>query len=61
MRYALIQSGRVVNVVLWDGEAEWEPGPDFSAIDCRPEVGIGWTHDAGGFHPPVEPADEDPA
>lgn len=59
MKYALIQSGYVVNVILWTGDAQWNPGPQFSAIDCGPEVSIGWTHDANGFHPPV--ISEDPA
>lgn len=59
-RYAVIDRGQVVNVVLWDGVTEWGLDPRFSAIDCSPEVGIGWTHDGEGFHPP-QVIVEDPA
>lgn len=51
--YALIQDGKVVNVVLWDGETDWNPGDDFTAIDCPDDVGIGWTWDTdNGFQRP---------
>lgn len=63
-RYAVIEQGRVVNVVLWDGEEKWLPGKKFTVIDCGDLVGIGWTHDDDGFHaPPLPPKDpvEDPA
>lgn len=58
-RYAMIRDGQVVNVILWDGEADWTPDPDFTVIDCPDEVGIGWTWD-DGFIPPPVPV-EDPA
>lgn len=61
MRYAIIRSGLVENVILWDGEADWNPGDDVSVIDCPAEVGIGWTHDEDGFQAPPEPVVEDPA
>lgn len=56
MRYALIQDGKVINVVLWDGLTDWSPGDDVTAIDCADHVGIGWTWDTdNGFQLP-EPA-----
>lgn len=60
MRYAVIDNGVVVNVVIWDGETEWPLPPDLSAIDCAPQVGIGWTwNNDDGFIAPPEP-DETP-
>lgn len=59
MRYALIRNGYVENVVEWDGETDWSPGPDYDVIDCPDEVGPGWLYD-DGFSPPPVP-DEDPA
>ncbi|MDO9712462.1 hypothetical protein [Paracraurococcus lichenis] len=50
MRYAIIDSGRVVNVA----EAE----PDFAAARgwvASETAGPGWTFDGIGFAPPVEP------
>ncbi len=59
MKYAVILDGQVVNVVLWDGEAEWSPGEEYSVIDCGEEVGIGWTWNTDdGF---IEPVVENPA
>jgi len=52
MRYAWIENGQVVNVILWDGETPFEVPEHVSLID-DPDVGIGWTHDQDGFHPPV--------
>jgi hypothetical protein len=64
MRYAVIKDGRVVNVVVWDGVSDWQPGDDVTVIDCPDDVGPGWTHSDEGFAPPPPPPEpdvEDPA
>lgn len=63
-RYAMIRAGRVENVVLWDGDAEWRPGPDWFVLDCPDYVGPGWTYVGDDFippPPPPEPELEEPA
>lgn len=59
-RYAMIRGGVVENVVLWDGETDWNPGADWTVTDCPSEVGPGWTYEGGEFIPPpiVEPEPE---
>lgn len=52
MRYAMILNGRVENVILWDGEAEWRPGPEWFVLDCGPDVQVGWTYEDGVFARP---------
>jgi len=62
MRYAVIRDGMVQNVVLWDGQEPWNPGDEYTVIDCPPEVGVGWSHDDHGFQaPPPRVIVEDPA
>jgi hypothetical protein len=63
MQYALIVSGIVVNKILWDGIAEWEPPTGARAVlvpDGVP-VDIGWICDASDAFaapsmPPAPPA-----
>jgi hypothetical protein len=59
MRYALIDAtGLVVNVVLWDGLAEWA-APDGLTLEPAPDhVGPGWRKDGGEWiaPEPIEPA-----
>ncbi len=52
--YAVVVSGVVSNVVLWDGSNEWVPeiGVAIRADDC---VAIGWLHDGSTFISPPEP------
>lgn len=61
MRYAMIHDHQVVNVILWDGEADWNPGPQFDVIDCPDHVGPGWGYKDGVWSapppPPVSDAD----
>lgn len=57
-RYAWIENGQVTNVILWDGESGLAVPDHVSLIDS-PSVGIGWTHDGDGFHPPVNDAGHD--
>ena len=54
-RYAIVdKSGRVVNIVEWDG-AEWLPPRDHYVI-AAPKAGIGYTYDFNTkqFTPPAK-------
>lgn len=57
MRYAMIVGQKVVNVVLWDGDEDWKPGPQFDVIDCPAHVGPGWGYVDGAWvePPPLPP------
>lgn len=56
--YAIVESGVVVNIVIWDGVAEWSPNPGQSAVEIKDgdEVGIGYSFIDGEFVAPVLPA-----
>ena len=47
MNYAVIQSGFVVNVVVWDGVAPWNPPEGTELVLLQPDewVSIGATYD----------------
>lgn len=52
--YALIESSKVINIVVWDGEAEVDFGVGVTAVEI-PEadpVSIGWTYTDGSFSAP---------
>lgn len=56
MRYALVDGGAVVNIVVWDGGDGWAPPAGTEAVACGAEVAIGWTWDGAAFAaPPVPP------
>ena len=59
-RYAVVRDsdGLIENVVLWDGESEWSPPADTSAVDdASDEAGIyGWDGDSV-FHGPTPAID----
>jgi hypothetical protein len=42
--YAEIVGNKVVNVVLWDGEAEFNPGLELVEIPEGSLAGIGWDY-----------------
>ncbi|KAA5974846.1 MULTISPECIES: tail fiber assembly protein [unclassified Pantoea] len=52
--YALISKGKVVNTVVWDGEAEVDFGKGITAVLITDEtpVSIGWTYENKQFSPP---------
>lgn len=53
--YAVVKDGVVINIVVWDGETEWQPDDGF-AVKTDGSVGIGWLFDGETFtQPPVEP------
>ena len=51
--YAIIENSIVINIVEWDGVAEWTPESG-EAVLIDGAVGIGWTYDGGVFTPPVD-------
>lgn len=58
MQYAIIDADVVVNVIVWDGESEWEPDDKLTVIDISdisPVPGIGWSFDGTNFIAPPEP------
>jgi len=55
MTCAAIKDGIVVNVVVWDGVTEYNPGKGIELV-CIDEtnVGIGWSYADGKFTAPIE-------
>lgn len=54
-RYAVIdQSGKVVNVIAWDGQTQWEP-PAGHRVEINHEVNRGdiWNAEIGEFVRPL--------
>jgi hypothetical protein len=51
-RYALVEDGLVVNIIEWDGQADWSPPDNFQAIAAEPQVGIGWRREDGAWLEP---------
>ena len=50
--YAVVEDGKVTNIVVWDGETKWLPENGYAIL--APEgVGIGWTYVDGIFTAPV--------
>lgn len=43
--YAVVESGMVTNIILWDGEAEWSPNDGQTVIEVKAgvEAGIGYS------------------
>lgn len=56
-RYAIVEDGNVVNVVLWDGSAECDSIPE-DAIELPDDspVGPGYSFGSDGFVAPPAPA-----
>lgn len=56
--YAIVESGAVVNTIVWDGDASSLDLPDGMTAVLIPDdqsVSIGWTYENGVFSPPVQP------
>ena len=55
-RYAIIRSGVVENVALWDGVAPWTP-PQGTTLAANPpaSVSIGWLYDGANWTAPEPP------
>lgn len=60
----MVDNGTVVNVILWDGESEFECEGDLIPLDDDATVGPGWTLEGDAWIAPpeeaVEPPMEDP-
>lgn len=66
-RYAIVASGAVLNIVLWDGKPPkkvgglvfgWSPPAGTEAVECPEDVGLGWTYENGEWSPPVQATEE---
>jgi hypothetical protein len=57
--YAIIQEGKITNVIEWDGESDFNPdGELIQVTGLTPEPGIGWDYTKGKFKD-NRPKDED--
>lgn len=58
-RYAIVENGTVVNVVIWDGDTTvWQP-PKGTTANLLPDdspVSPGWTFDGTNYAPPATAA-----
>jgi hypothetical protein len=60
-RYAIVQDNDVVNVVLWDGETDYNPDGELVALADHEVVGPGWTRKKGKWvAPPQLEVDAEP-
>ena len=50
MRIAMIKDGIVLNIAIWDGVSNWDPG-GYLLVDItdQNEVDIGWNYDGTNF------------
>lgn len=53
-QYAVIDSaGKISNIILWDGESEWQPPEGLTPVACKDgECLIGGSYSKGKFFPP---------
>lgn len=57
--YAVLDDGKVVNIVDWDGESDWQPptGTQAILVPTGIDAGIGSTYDGTTFSQPPAPSD----
>lgn len=60
MRYAIIVNDVVTNVILWDGQEDYQPSEECELIEVDEEVSIGWFKEGGVLVAPPEPEFEIP-
>lgn len=54
--YLVIKNNIVENIIVWDGESEYDPGEGYELVEQVGNEGIGWNRsDNGDFSPPPEP------
>lgn len=55
--YAVVdKDGNIVNTVLWDGEADWQPGDGLVAVHCgENRCSIGGRYEDGVFYDLLSP------
>lgn len=56
--YLLIKDNVVENVIVWDGEAEYDHGSEYKLIEQTSDVGIGYIMSSNGEFLPPEPMPE---
>lgn len=52
--YAVVEDGKVTNIVVWDGKSEWAPY-NGDVIPAPDGIGIGWLYADGSFTTPALP------
>lgn len=60
MKWAIVQDEMVINLVEYDGEAEFDPGDDCTLEEVADEVQIGWYRENDNWinpNPPVVEAE----
>jgi len=53
-RIAMIDSGAVFNVAIWNGTDDWKPNCKLVDVTDQPHVEIGYTYENGVFVKPDE-------
>lgn len=53
--YAIVESGTVTNIVLWDGSADWAPPESSTAVKIADDspVTVGYSYNGSAFTPPA--------
>ena len=56
MNYAIIENGVVQSIIVWDGQAQWQPPTDAVVVQIPDGayVGIGSTYTNGVFSAPPQ-------
>ncbi|WP_124668926.1 MULTISPECIES: hypothetical protein [Burkholderia cepacia complex] len=49
--YAIVENGVVVNIVLWDGKAEWAAPDNCQVVAATAGAEVGGTYDGKTFTP----------
>lgn len=53
---AMLMNNIVINIAIWDGVSQWNPGNQYTLIDVThtiPQPGPGWTYNGTSFTPPA--------
>ena len=54
-RYALVDAGGlVINIIEWDGAAEWSPPEGLTAVEAPQEASKDWTLAGGVWTAPLD-------
>ncbi len=54
-RYAIVESGVVTNVIIWDGQGDFFPSMTVILLLDDSQVGPGYTYDGTTFTAPPSP------
>jgi hypothetical protein len=55
--YAVIENGVVSNVIVWDGDSDWQPPDGATTVQITSDTGvayIGGTYENGRFAAPTQ-------